>query len=118
MICKIVDVVKDANNSLCIIMQKYNQSLEKIVEEYPKQLLPENYITRIFTMICMPLYYIHKNHIVHRDLKPQNILQKYIGDKEVFLITDFGTSKNTLSKQNKNTVNTLKTLPFASCEQL
>jgi serine/threonine protein kinase len=34
------------------------------------------------------------------------------------LITDFGTSKSTTSKQNKNTVNTLKTLPFASCEQL
>ena len=44
-------------------------------------------------MICIPLYFIHKNDIVHRDLKPDNILQKFIGDKEIFLITDFGTSK-------------------------
>ncbi len=99
-------------------MEKYNQCLEKIVEEFPDQLLPENYIVRIFTMICLQLYYIHKNNIVHRDVKPLNILQKFIGDKEIFLITDFGTSKNTKSKQNKNTVNTLKTLPYASCEQL
>ena len=44
-------------------------------------------------MICIPLFFIHKNEIVHRDLKPDNILQKFIGDKEIFLITDFGTSK-------------------------
>ncbi len=81
MICQIVDVVKDANSNLCIIMEKYDECLEKIVEEYPKQLLEENYILRIFTMICIPLYYIHKNNIVHRDLKPLNILSKKIGEK-------------------------------------
>ena len=69
-------------------------------------------------MICIPLYYIHKNNIVHRDLKPLNILSKYIGELEIFFITDFGTSKNTKNNNNKSTVNTLKTLPYASCEQL
>ena len=43
-------------------------------------------------MICIPLYYIHKNDIVHCNLKPENILQKFIGDKEIFMISDFGTS--------------------------
>ena len=61
-------------------------------------LFPEKYVLRIFTMICIPLYYIHKNNIVHRDLKPDNILLKRIGDKEIFLITDFGTSQNAMSK--------------------
>jgi serine/threonine protein kinase len=73
MICQIIDVVKDVNNTLCIIMEKYNQSLDNIVKKYTKP-IPEKYIVRIFTMICMPLYYMHKNNIVHRDLKPLNIL--------------------------------------------
>ena len=56
-------------------------------------------------MICVPLYYIHQNKIVHRDLKPGNILSKFIGDKEIFVITDFGISKNTQEKFNeKDTV--------------
>jgi serine/threonine protein kinase len=54
--------------------------------------MPENYIIRIFTMIAMSLYHIHSKNIVHRDLKPDNILQKFIGDKEIFLISDFGSS--------------------------
>ncbi len=36
--------------------------------------------------------------MVHRDLKPDNILQKLIGDKEIFLITDFGTSQKANTK--------------------
>jgi serine/threonine protein kinase len=73
-------------------MEKCNCSLENIIKENPQQLFPESKILRIFTMICIPLYYIHKNNIVHRDLKPDNILQKYIGDKELYVITDFGAS--------------------------
>ena len=81
MVCQIVDAVKNDNSNPCIIMEKCNCSLENIIKENPKELLPESKILRIFTMICIPLYYIHKNNIVHRDLKPDNILQKYIGDK-------------------------------------
>ncbi len=66
--------MKDEHNYPCIIMQKYNKSLKNIIDEYPEELIPENYVIRIFTMICIPLYYIHKNNIVHRDLKPDNIL--------------------------------------------
>jgi serine/threonine protein kinase len=40
----------------------------------------------------MPLFYIHSKNIVHRDLKPDNVLQKFIGDKQIFVITDFGSS--------------------------
>ncbi len=74
LICQIVDIVKDETNFPCIIMEKCNQSLEKIIKENPEKLFPENYILRIFTMICMTVYFIHKNDIVHRDLKPDNIL--------------------------------------------
>ena len=67
-------------------------------------------------MICIPLYFIHKNDIVHRDLKPDNVLHKLIGDKEIFLITDFGTS----SMANKKYITTVKNMtPFyASLEQI
>ena len=55
-------------------------------------MIPESYIIRIFTMIVIPLYFIHLKNIVHRDLKPDNVLQKLIGEKEIFIITDFGSS--------------------------
>jgi serine/threonine protein kinase len=92
MICQVVDVVKDEKNFPCIIMEKYDRSLENIIKENPEKLFPESYILRMFALICIPLYYVHKNNIVHRDLKPANILSKFIGDKEIFLLTDFGTS--------------------------
>ena len=77
-------------------------------------------------MICIPVYYIHSQCIVHHDLKPDNILQKHIGDKEIFLITDFGCSKNTKSysdEENKNTnsevaKNMISPPYYASSEQL
>ncbi len=74
MVCQIIDVVKDESSFPCIIMEKCNRSLKNIIDENPENLFDENYVIRIFTMICIPLYYIHKNNIVHRDLKPDNIL--------------------------------------------
>ena len=68
-------------------------------------------------MICIPIYFIHKNDIVHRDLKPDNILQKFIGDKEIFLITDFGTSQKA-NTQFLTTAKNSMTPFYASLEQL
>jgi serine/threonine protein kinase len=81
LICRIIDVVKDETNFACIIMEKYEKSLESLIKEDTISLFPEKYVLQIFTMICIPLYYIHLNNIVHRDLKPDNILIKRIGDK-------------------------------------
>jgi eukaryotic-like serine/threonine-protein kinase len=53
---------------------------------------------------------------VHRDLKPDNILQKFIGDKEIFLITDFGTSKKA-NTQFLTSVRKTMTPFYASLEQ-
>jgi serine/threonine protein kinase len=66
-------------------------------------------------MICMTVYHIHKNDIVHRDLKPDNILQKLLGDKDIFSITDFGTSSSTNSNF-KTTAKKIMTPLFASYE--
>ena len=73
MICEFIDIVKDKDNFPCIIMEKCNQSLKNIIESN-QEFLEENYIIRIFTMIIIPLYYIHNKNMVHRDLKPDNIL--------------------------------------------
>ncbi len=78
-------------------------------------MIPESYIIRIFTMIAIPLFFIHQEGIVHRDLKPDNVLQKLIGDKEIFVITDFGSS----SQSDNKAITTLKksmTPFFASIE--
>ncbi len=61
-------------------MEECKQSLDTIIKTYPEMFLPEKYVLRIFTMICIPLYHIHSKKIVHRDLKPDNILQKFIGN--------------------------------------
>lgn len=60
MIVKLVDVVKDHNNFAYIIMEKYNKSLAKIIKEALEDLLPENLVVRIFTMICIPLFHVHQ----------------------------------------------------------
>ncbi len=80
-------------------------------------MIPESYIIRIFTMIVIPLYFIHLKNIVHRDLKPDNVLQKLIGEKEIFIITDFGSSSQS-NCQALTTVKKSMTPFFASIEQL
>ena len=80
LVIQIKDIVKDKDNFPCLIMEKCKQSVGNIIKEYPTELIPEKNIIRIFTMVCISLYYIHSKKIVHRDLKPDNILQKFIGD--------------------------------------
>lgn len=68
-------------------------------------------------MICIPLYHIHKKKIVHRDLSPDDILCKSLGDKEIFIINDFGISY----KPDSGSVTTVKESMrafYASIEQL
>ena len=74
MIVKIVDVVKDHNNCAYIIMDKFNKSLANIIKDATEEFISENFIVRIFTMICIPLFQIHLKKMVHRDLKPEHIL--------------------------------------------
>jgi serine/threonine protein kinase len=80
MIMGMVDLVKDEDEFPWIIMEKYNQSLAKIITDYKDEIIPEKRVLRIFTMICIPLYYIHQKKMVHRDLKTDCILLKTIGN--------------------------------------
>jgi len=73
-------------------MDRYDSSLDSYLKSTPQ--LQESEVKRIFTMICIPLFYIHKENVIHRDLKPPNILCKKVGNFNVYAITDFGISKN------------------------
>jgi serine/threonine protein kinase len=77
--------------------------------------LEEPEIRRIFTMICIPLFKVHKKNITHRDLKPSNILVKKVGDQDVFVLTDFGISKNTSITVITTTIKA-NTPPYSSVE--
>jgi serine/threonine protein kinase len=72
-------------------MELFESSLHDYLEG---RRLDEPEILRIFTMICVSVFFIHKNNIIHRDMKPSNILIKKIGNQRVFVITDFGIAKN------------------------
>jgi NIMA (never in mitosis gene a)-related kinase len=74
MIMGMVDLIKDPENNPCIIMEKCNQSLANIINDYTQGFIPENRVLRIFSMICIALYFIHQKKMVHRDIKPDNIL--------------------------------------------
>ena len=69
-----VDLVKDEDEFPWIIMEKYNQSLAKIITDYKDEIIPEKRVLRIFTMICIHLYFIHQKKMVHRDLKTDCLL--------------------------------------------
>ena len=79
--------------------------------------MPEKNVLRILSMICIPLYHIHSMKIVHRDLRPDDILSKFLGDKEMFMIIDFGSSFMPDSG-SVTTVNDVMSAFYASIEQL
>jgi serine/threonine protein kinase len=87
-----LDLVKDKKDFPWIIMEKCDHSLQDMIMKNNEELIPDYHVIRIFTMICLGLYDVHKKKIVHRDLKPGNILCKIIETQELFIIADFGTS--------------------------
>ena len=60
-------------------MEKCNQSLGNVIKGFQNNPIPEKRVLRIFTMICIPLKFIHDKKIIHRDLTPNNILLKFVG---------------------------------------
>ncbi len=80
MIMKMLDLVKYKNDQFCFIMDYCNDSLENFIKEYKDPFLPEKYILRIISMVCIPLYYIHSKKYVNCDLNPKNIVSKFLGN--------------------------------------
>ncbi len=91
LVVKFHDWFLDNNNYLYIILHLCEQgSLKDALKERVKY--PEEEALRIFTLICISLYYVNSKKIIHRDLKPDNILVDKVGQFTYYKITDFGIS--------------------------
>ncbi len=67
------------------------ESLEALIESNGP--LNTADFVRIFSQLCKPLQFIHKNGIIHRDLKPSNIMLHNIEDEQYVKLLDFGIAK-------------------------
>lgn len=74
------------NTEINIVMNFYDQTLEKIIEN---QSYNDDILCLIFWKILSAMDYIHFNGIIHRDLKPENILF----DDVMPIVADFGIAK-------------------------
>ncbi len=98
-------------------MELCDGSLQDFIDQNKGKKIPEKDVLLIFTQIIRALKYIHDKGVVHRDLKPGNILFKNLGDKKIWIISDFGASVKNDSKL-KTSVRQVMTTSYASIEQL
>jgi hypothetical protein len=94
LIPQIVDIIKDPEGFICLIMHKYKCSLEDIIQEYIRGEMSEEEILRIIAMIGL----------VHS-----------LGGKTIYLLTDFGISKHK-SITHDTTISVKMTEAYASIE--
>ena len=78
LVVKFHDWFLDKEDFLYIILHLCEQgSLNDALKLQVK--FPEEEALRIFTLICISLYYVNSQKIIHRDLKPDNILVDKVG---------------------------------------
>ena len=82
--------VMDQHKLPVMVMEKMQQSLRDLVENYNN--IPLNVKLSILDDVCLGLRYLHRSDppIVHRDLTPNNIL---LGGRIEAKITDLGVAK-------------------------
>lgn len=107
----------EANHSRLpvMIMEKMQQSLRTLVEEYDK--IPLNVKLSILHEVCCGLRYLHSRNppIVHRDLTPNNIL---LGRCLEAKITDLGMAKVLQTKNSRTMTMAPGTVDFMPPESL
>lgn len=85
-ICKIFDYVF-IGNYLYVIMERYEETLEGLINNKPMPLLKA---VDICIQICKGLQSLHGEKIIHRDIKPLNIMiNETVNGKQEVKIIDF-----------------------------
>ena len=84
-----IDFDNDMQN-LCLYIQM--ELCDTTLKDILKKNLQKKEKIKLFYGIICGMEYIHSNQIMHRDIKPSNILIKYINDKPIPKIGDFGLS--------------------------
>ncbi|KXZ49653.1 hypothetical protein GPECTOR_20g510 [Gonium pectorale] len=78
---------------LCLVMERMETSLDKLLYGRPGVLLPMEQVLSIALDVARGLEYLHPT-VLHRDLKPGNVLINGVGtDKLVAKLSDFGLSR-------------------------
>ncbi|KXZ47979.1 hypothetical protein GPECTOR_31g341 [Gonium pectorale] len=78
---------------LCLVMERCETSLDKLLYGRPGQLLPMEQVLSIALDVARGLEYLHPT-VVHRDLKPANVLVNHPGGPNmVAKVADFGLSR-------------------------
>ncbi|KXZ55100.1 hypothetical protein GPECTOR_3g254 [Gonium pectorale] len=78
---------------LCLVMERMQTSLDKLLYGRPGVLLPMEQVLSIALDVARGLEYLHPT-VMHRDLKPENVLINGVGtDKLVAKLSDFGLSR-------------------------
>jgi len=110
-IVKYLDSFVRANGTcanLCIIMEYCDGgSFTKMIKTFSRK---EFNIWRILRHVAKALAYLHKGNILHRDLKPDNLLAKYVGQRDpdtglkmyILKLCNFGVAK-LLNKKAQDT---------------
>ncbi|KXZ47302.1 hypothetical protein GPECTOR_36g28 [Gonium pectorale] len=89
---------------LCLVMERCETSLDKLLYGRPGQLLPMEQVVSVALDVARGLEYLHPT-IVHRDLKPGNVLVNHPGGPDmVAKLADFGFSRlrNTVAVATAN----------------
>ena len=84
-ICKLYGA---CDSRVCIVMKRYDKSLQKVIEE--KERLEESEVRRHAHSLFRILGQMHESGMVVRDIKPDNILVDLNGD---LVLSDFGISE-------------------------
>ncbi len=101
--CKYRDHFKTDNHKFYIILDYYDDDLNKYISKKTKKNSSPNLINKILKQLNLVFEELLKYNIVHRNIKPSNILIKYLNEEKSkfkVLLSDYGVS-NQLSSMTQ-----------------